>query len=63
MALLPIDKPGKTCAKEARVFHAHGALLSDWRFSPFNNDLLATGAEDGLVSEQRNARLKGSIVC
>ncbi|KAG2226914.1 hypothetical protein INT45_010193, partial [Circinella minor] len=49
IGLLPLDKPGKTCSNEARVFHAHGAPVSDWEFSPFHDDLLATGAEDGMV--------------
>lgn len=49
IGLLPLDKPGKACSNNARVFHAHGASLSDWCFSEFDDSLLATGAEDGLV--------------
>ncbi|CEG71439.1 Putative Coronin [Rhizopus microsporus] len=49
IGLLPLDKPGKACSNNARVFHAHGASLSDWCFSEFDDSLLATGAEDGLI--------------
>lgn len=49
IGLLPLDRPGKTCAKNARVFNAHAAPVSDWQFSPFDDNLLATGGEDGTV--------------
>ncbi|KAI8099038.1 uncharacterized protein BX664DRAFT_320241 [Halteromyces radiatus] len=49
IGLLPVDRPGKNCATEARVFHAHGASISDWHFSPFDDYLLATGAEDSMI--------------
>ncbi|KAG0174129.1 Coronin-7 [Apophysomyces sp. BC1015] len=39
----------KTCSADARVFHAHGATVSDWHFSPFDDQLLVTGAEDGMI--------------
>ncbi|KAI7865295.1 hypothetical protein BDF14DRAFT_1827384 [Spinellus fusiger] len=49
MGLLSLDKVGKGCVNNATVFHAHGAAVSDWCFSEFNDSLLATGGEDGLV--------------
>lgn len=50
IGLLPLDKTGKGCANETRVFQAHGgASITDWEFSPFHENLLATGAEDGMV--------------
>lgn len=51
MGLLPLDKPGKTCVNNARVFHAHAAPVSDWQFSPFDDNLLATGGEEGAVKD------------
>ncbi|KAJ8656435.1 hypothetical protein O0I10_007758 [Lichtheimia ornata] len=50
IGLLPLDKTGKGCANETRVFQAHGgASITDWEFSPFHENLLATGAEDGMI--------------
>ncbi|KAI9011899.1 hypothetical protein CLU79DRAFT_848786 [Phycomyces nitens] len=49
MGLLPLDQPGKGCSNKAHVFHAHAAAVSDWCFSDFDDNLLATGGEDGLV--------------
>ncbi|KAI8329747.1 hypothetical protein BC941DRAFT_442318 [Chlamydoabsidia padenii] len=49
IGLLPLDRPGKGCAAHAKVFQAHGASISDWHFSPFDEHLLATGAEDAMV--------------
>ncbi|KAG1474640.1 hypothetical protein G6F56_000236 [Rhizopus delemar] len=49
IGLLSVDKPGKGCADNTRVFHAHGSALSDWCFSEFNDSLLATGAEDSMI--------------
>lgn len=50
IGLLPLDKTGKGCASETRVFQAHGgASITDWEFAPFQEHLLATGAEDGMI--------------
>ncbi|KAI9252117.1 hypothetical protein BY458DRAFT_523377 [Sporodiniella umbellata] len=49
IGLLPIDRTGKDCASHSRVFQAHSSPLSDWSFSEFDDSLLATGAEDGMV--------------
>ncbi|CAO3703251.1 unnamed protein product [Rhizopus stolonifer] len=49
IGLLSVDKPGKGCADNTRVFHAHGSALSDWCFSEFDDSLLATGAEDSMI--------------
>ncbi|KAI9303340.1 hypothetical protein BJ944DRAFT_250764 [Cunninghamella echinulata] len=49
IGLLALDNPGKTCGKQARVVHAHGCSISDWHLSPFDDHLLATGAEDSMV--------------
>ncbi|KAF7728011.1 hypothetical protein EC973_006776 [Apophysomyces ossiformis] len=49
MGLLPLAAAGKTCSAEACIFHAHGATISDWHFSPFDDHLLVTGAEDGMI--------------
>ncbi|KAG1055944.1 hypothetical protein G6F43_002125 [Rhizopus delemar] len=49
IGLLPLNKPGKGCSENARVFHAHGSALSDWCFSDFDDSLLATGAEDSMI--------------
>ncbi|CAO3595887.1 unnamed protein product [Absidia cylindrospora] len=49
LGLLPLSQPGKGCAAQARVFQAHGARLSNWHFSPFHDNVLATGGEDSLV--------------
>ncbi|KAI8064725.1 hypothetical protein BC940DRAFT_90171 [Gongronella butleri] len=49
LGLLPINALGKGCASQAVVFHAHPAALSDWTFSPFDDQLLATAAEDATV--------------
>jgi hypothetical protein len=32
------------------MLHAHGSGITDWAFSDFSQDVLATGAEDGTVS-------------
>ncbi|KAI9280147.1 hypothetical protein BC943DRAFT_311248 [Umbelopsis sp. AD052] len=50
LGILPLAKPGKYVPSEgAGMLHAHGAGVTDWSFSNFNQDILATGAEDGTV--------------
>ncbi|KAG2181261.1 hypothetical protein INT43_008844, partial [Umbelopsis isabellina] len=50
LALLPVDKPGKLASTEnISLLHAHGAGLTDWSFSEFDQQVVATGAEDGTV--------------
>ncbi|KAL0085171.1 hypothetical protein J3Q64DRAFT_1835582 [Phycomyces blakesleeanus] len=63
MGLLPIDQPGKGCSSKAHVFHAHGAAVSDWSFSDFDDNLLATGAEDGLVKVWKISQEDETPVC
>ncbi|KAI8884390.1 DUF1900-domain-containing protein [Backusella circina FSU 941] len=63
MGLLPLDKPGKGCSSTARVFHAHGASVSDWDFSEFNDSLLATGAEDSMVKLWKIPEEEGEPSC
>ncbi|ORX59750.1 DUF1900-domain-containing protein [Hesseltinella vesiculosa] len=49
MALLALDNVGKGCANQALVFHAHAAPISDWCFSPFDDQILATAGEDAMI--------------
>lgn len=51
LGILPLGKPGKFATSEAApLLHAHGSGITDWSFSDFDQELLATGAEDGTVS-------------
>jgi len=48
---MPLGKPGKYVPSDgAGMLHAHGSGITDWAFSDFSQDVLATGAEDGTVS-------------
>ncbi|RUP51924.1 hypothetical protein BC936DRAFT_144358 [Jimgerdemannia flammicorona] len=50
LGILPINQVGKfNAAGPAPLLDAHTSSLSDWDFSEFDSDLLATGAEDGVV--------------
>jgi coronin-1B/1C/6 len=45
VGVLPLDKPGKRQGGVPMI-HAHTARVVDLHFSPFNDNLLATGSED-----------------
>ena len=47
MAVLPLHSHGRFL--RFPMIAAHSAYLTDFSFSPFNDQLLATGAEDGIV--------------
>lgn len=51
LGVLPLGKPGKYVPSDGSgMLHAHGSGITDWAFSDFSQDVLATGAEDGTVS-------------
>ncbi|KAJ2964160.1 hypothetical protein NQZ79_g965 [Umbelopsis isabellina] len=59
LALLPVDKPGKLASGEnISLLHAHGAGLTDWSFSEFDQQVVATGAEDGTTEDRRLLQVK-----
>jgi coronin-1B/1C/6 len=45
VGVIPLDKPGKRQGGVPMI-HAHTARVVDLHFSPFNDNLLATGSED-----------------
>lgn len=47
LAVLPLDSHGRFVSFPMVV--GHSAFVTDFTFSPFDDHLLATGAEDGLV--------------
>jgi coronin-7 len=48
LAVLPIDDCGRK-SKTMPLLHAHTDTVTDLAFSPFDDGLLATGSQDGLV--------------
>ena len=47
LAVLPVDAGGRFTGFP--MVAGHSAHMTDFDFSPFNNDLLATGSEDCMV--------------
>ncbi|KAF9972289.1 Coronin-7 [Actinomortierella ambigua] len=48
IGLVPVDKVGRV-GNDVSLLRAHGSVVTDWDFSPFNPLLLATGSESGEV--------------
>ncbi|KAI8374237.1 uncharacterized protein BYT42DRAFT_575596 [Radiomyces spectabilis] len=63
MGLLPHCSAGKNAASEANIFHAHSAAVSDWHFSEFDDNLLATAGEDKLIKLWKIPEEKTSPTC
>lgn len=53
VAVLPIDAKGRQSKANVPLIYAHSEMVTDFKFSPFDDGLLATGSQDSTVSKAR----------
>ena len=50
LAVLPLDTKGRQTKASVPLIYAHSDFVTDFKFSPFDDGLLATGSNDTTVS-------------
>ncbi len=50
LAVLPLDTKGRLTKANIPLIYAHSDFVTDFKFSPFDDGLLATGSNDTSVS-------------
>ncbi len=50
LAVLPLDTKGRQSKANIPMIYAHSDFITDFKFSPFDDGLLATGSNDTTVS-------------